>query len=38
LNTKVKDVNGYERNIQKVNEIVDKVMFVNYENFKLNGQ
>jgi hypothetical protein len=32
----VTDVNGYERNIQKVNEIVEKVMFVNYDNFKLN--
>jgi hypothetical protein len=38
LNTLVKDVNGFERNVQKVNEIVDKVLLVNYDNFKLNGQ
>jgi hypothetical protein len=36
LNTRVSDVNGFERNIQKVNEIVERVFFINYENFKLN--
>jgi len=36
LNKKIKDVNGYDRNIQSVNEIVEKVMYVNDKNFDIN--
>ncbi len=36
LNKKVKDVNWYDRNIQSVNEIVEKVMYVNDKNFDVN--
>lgn len=32
---RVIDANGYPRTIQKVNEIVERVMYINYENFKL---
>ncbi|MDD3794035.1 MAG: alpha-2-macroglobulin family protein [Candidatus Gracilibacteria bacterium] len=33
----VKDVNGYDRNISQVSEIIEKVMYVNDKNFKING-
>lgn len=36
LNKKVKDVNGYDRNVQSVNEIVEKVMYVNDKNFDVS--
>jgi len=36
LNKKVKDVNGYDRNVQSVNEIVEKVIYVNDKNFDIS--
>lgn len=33
----VKDVNGYDRNISSVSEIIEKVMYVNDKNFKINS-
>lgn len=38
LQDKVTDANGYTRLVGRVNEVLEKVMFINYENFKLNGQ
>jgi len=36
-NKTVKDVNGYDRNISSVSEIIEKVMYVNDKNFKINS-
>ncbi|MDD2907509.1 MAG: alpha-2-macroglobulin family protein [Candidatus Gracilibacteria bacterium] len=34
---KIKDVNGFDRNIETINEIVDRVFYVNDKNFTLNS-
>lgn len=38
LNKKVVDVNWYSRNIQTVNEILEKVLFINDKNFNVNSE
>ncbi|MDD3144972.1 MAG: MG2 domain-containing protein [Candidatus Gracilibacteria bacterium] len=37
INKKVKDVNGFDRNVETVNEIIEKVFYVNDKNFSVNS-